>query len=164
MSIVTPSASSFPIPPNCPCGGKFHKHGKRRRHVIEREKAWYLVQRLRCSACGRTFTLLLSNMLPYKHYAAPEIEQVIQSQEDPTVLHECEAEESTLYRWKLEFPPKLNALASFFESLTNVFKIHLVSPLQRLYDALASLAHPPPNHDRLAWAFFMSRSHPVHIG
>jgi transposase-like protein len=57
------------------------------------------VRRLRCSACGRTFTLLLENMLPYKHYAAPEIEQVLLNQEEPNSLpHECGAEESTLHR------------------------------------------------------------------
>ena len=33
MSIVTP----FPIPSTCSCGGKYHKHGKRERHVIEQE-------------------------------------------------------------------------------------------------------------------------------
>ena len=122
------------------------------------------MQRLRCASCGKTRTLLLDNMLPHKHYAAPEIEQVLHEQENPTdPPHECGAEESTLRRWRLEFPPKLNALAAFFESLANTTKVHLLPPLQRLYNALASLAHPPSDHIRLAWAFFVSQSHPVHL-
>ena len=164
MSILTPSTSNFPIPSTCfSCGGKFHKHGKRDRHVIKQGKVWYSVQRY-CCPCGKTRTLLLDFMLPHKHYAAPEIEQVLMTQEDPTAPpHECGAEESTLRKWRLEFPPKLSALAAFFESVINISNISLVPPLQRLYNALASLAHPPLKHCRLAWAFFVSQSHPLHL-
>jgi len=103
-------------------------------------------------------------MLPYKHYAAPEIEQVLHNQENPAAPpHECGAEESTLRRWKLEFPAKLNVIASSLESLANVRSINLVPPLQRVYKALASLVNPPPGSCCLAWAFFMSSSHPVHL-
>jgi hypothetical protein len=103
-------------------------------------------------------------MLPYKHYAAPEIEQVLNKQENPTAPpHECGAEESTLRGWKLNFPPKLNALAAFLESAVNATNIQLLPPLQRLYKALALLAHPPPDHIRLAWAFFVSKFHPVQL-
>ena len=167
MSIVPPSASKLPIPANChQCGSKkFHKHGKRGRHVIKQgDKIWYCVQRLRYPCCKTTCTLLLDCMLPHKHYAAPEIEQVLHKQENPTAPpHECGAEESTLRRWKLEFPPKLSALAALFDSLTNIARIHLLPPLQRLYSALGSLAHPPPSHSRLAWAFFVSHFHPLHL-
>ena len=115
------------------------------------------MQRLRCSACGRTFTLLQPNMLPRKHYAAYTIEQVLQEQEDPaTSLHECGVEDSTLRRWKLEFPDKLNALAASLESMVNIFSTRLLPPLQRVYNALNLLRHPPPTQDRLAWAFFES--------
>jgi len=103
-------------------------------------------------------------MLPFKHYAAPEIEQVLNKHENPTApAHECGAEESTLRRWKLEFPTKLNVLAAFFESFANNTKIQLLPPLQRLYSALGLLAHPPPSHIRLAWAFFVTSPHPVHV-
>jgi len=96
-------------------------------------------------------------MLPYKHYAALEIEQVLQKQENPMgPPHECGAEESTLRRWRLEIPPKLSVIAASLELLTNISSINLLSPLQRLYKALTLLAHPPPDHSRLAWAFFMS--------
>ena len=169
MTILT----QFPIPNRCPyCGyEKIYKHGKRKRHFIKQGKNWRKVQRFHCthSDCGKFFTLLLPNMLPYKHYAAPEIEQVLQEQEDPaTPSNECGAEESTLRRWRLEFPPKLSALAASLESLVNVSMTRLVAPLQRVYNALGLLVHPPPNQSRLAWAFFVSRfSHlvcnPVHL-
>jgi hypothetical protein len=101
-------------------------------------------------------------MLPYKHYAAPEIEQVLHNQEDPAAPpHECGAEESTLRRWKQEFPEKLAALAASLESLANISSICILPPLQRIYNALVLLVRPPPNQNRLAWAFFVSQSHPV---
>jgi len=96
-------------------------------------------------------------MLPFKHYAAHEIEQVLNNEEAPaTQPHECGAEESTLRRWRLEFPPKLSAIAASLELALNISDISLRSPLQRIYKALASLAQPPPKHSRLAWAFFES--------
>ena len=105
-------------------------------------------------------------MLPYKHYAAPEIEQVLHKHEDPAAPpHECGAEESTLRRWECEFPGILTALASHLYSLSGV-AVSLVSamrPLQRLYDALNPLVNPPPGSSYLAWAFFVSQSHPVHL-
>ena len=171
MSIITP----FPDPESCPSCGceKLHKHGKRDRHVIEHGKkfgtqctVWYSVQRFLCTEykCGKTFTLLLPNMLPHKHYAAPEIEQVLQKQEDPAAPHhECGAEESTLRRWKREFPEKLSALAAYLESLTNTSKIRLVLPLQRVYDALVSVVKLASEDCRLAWAFYMRQAHPVRL-
>ena len=103
-------------------------------------------------------------MLPHKHYAAPEIEQVLQKQEDPAVpCPECGAEESTLRRWRLEFPPKLSALAALLESLANVSMTRLVAPLQRVYNALDLLIHPPPDQSRLTWAFFLGNFHPVYV-
>ena len=158
--------AQFPIPVRCPyCGSeKFHKHGSRKRHVIERVKTWYQVQRFRCTHCceHRTFTVLLPNMLPHKHYAAPEIEQVLQNQEDPTSSpHECGAEESTLRRWAREFPSKLSAFAALLELLANVSVTRLLAPLQRVYNALGLLVRPPANQCRLAWAFFVNKYHPV---
>ena len=106
-------------------------------------------------------------MLPYKHYAALEIEQVLQEQEDPAVPpHECAAEESTLYRWKSEFPTILTGLALRLSSLSGIAISFLSAarPLQRVYDALGSLIKPPPDSSRLAWAFFVMNTHPVYVG
>jgi transposase-like protein len=166
MDIVTSSAPNFPIPSACIfCGGKIHKHGKRGRHVIEQGwKIWDFVQRFLCIGCCGTFTILQPNMLPHKHYAASEIEQVLHSQENPTApLHECGAEESTIRRWMQEFPEKLSALAACLESLANMSRIQLLPPLQRINNVFASLVSPPPNWCRLAWAFFVIQSHPVRI-
>jgi hypothetical protein len=168
MHIVTLTATNFPIPSTCPfCDGKFHKHGKRKRHVIEQEKIWYTVKRVCCSICGATLTLLLDNMLPYKHYSAHAIEQVLRRQENPTgPPHECGAEESTLYRWICEFPDILTALVFRLSSLAKT-AINLLSearPLQRLYDVLNLLPPPSPDSSRLAWAFFLDKSYPVHLG
>jgi hypothetical protein len=102
-------------------------------------------------------------MLPYKHYAAPEIEQVLQCQEDPSAPpHECGAEESTLRRWRGEFPEKLNILAALLESLLKISQTALYSPLKRIYKALESVKSPTFSC-RLAWAFFLGKSHPVHL-
>jgi hypothetical protein len=107
-------------------------------------------------------------MLPHKHFAAEEIEQVLQNQEDPTTtpFHECDAEESTLRRWKQEFPQTLTVLASRLESLASIAAslVRGLRPLQRIYKALSSLVNPPPDASRLSWAFFLGQSHPVHLG
>jgi hypothetical protein len=106
-------------------------------------------------------------MLPHKHYAAPEIEQVLQQQENPTgSLHECGAEESTLRRWMGEFPQILADLTARLSSLANASSslLSMERPLQRLYNVLSYLVNPPPAQSRLAWAFFASQSHPVHLG
>jgi hypothetical protein len=106
-------------------------------------------------------------MLPCKHYAADEIEEVLQEQENSTApMHECGAEESTLYRWKREFPEVLIMLASRLELLAGI-AASLVSgaqPLQRIYEALGSLVKPPPESSRLAWGFFVEKTHPVYLG
>ena len=156
----------FPPPEVCPdCGGKLQGHGTRKRHVIEQgQKVWYTIRRLCCSACGKTLTLLRTNMLPRKHYAAAAIEEVLQKQEDPnTPPLECTAKESTLYRWCREFPILLRVLLFRLSSLTGV-AVSLVSeekPLQMLYKMLEELPQPPPVRDRLAWAFFLGKAHPV---
>ena len=103
-------------------------------------------------------------MLPHKHYAAQEIEQVLNKQENSTSPpHECGAEESTLRRWILEFPSKLSALATLLEQLVNISMTRLVAPLQRVYNALDLLVRPLTEHSRLAWAFFVSQSHPLRL-
>jgi hypothetical protein len=104
-------------------------------------------------------------MLPHKHYSASEIEQVLQRQESPSApLSDCGAEESTIHRWKREYPEELSALAAHLEILAKVSKSCLIPPLQRIYQALSILIRPPPNQSRLAWAYIMSKSHPVCVG
>jgi hypothetical protein len=107
-------------------------------------------------------------MLPRKHFAADEIEQVLQNKEDPTTeLHECSAEESTLRRWIGEFPQILTALASRLECLASITTslTSKLSSLQRVYEALKSkfFVRPPSDASRLSWAFCVCRTHPVHL-
>lgn len=103
-------------------------------------------------------------MLPYKHYSAYEIEEVLRQEENLTTSpHECGAEESTLRRWKQEFPDKLSEIAALLESLANMSNTLLLSSLRRIYKALEYMILSPPTHGRLAWAFFLSKSHLVHI-
>ena len=168
MSIATsPSDLNFHIPPKCSCGGNLHKHGKRKRHVIEQgEKVWYFVQRLHCPACHKTFTLLRGNMMPYKHYAAPEIEQVLKKQENPEEpSHHCDAKESTLRRWLREFPQILAGLTSRLLNLAgaSIFSLSTSTPLQRLDKALAYFVKAPSDFCQLTWALLIGQSHPIHI-
>jgi hypothetical protein len=112
------------------------------------------------------FTLLPGNMIPYKHYAAPEIEQVLNKQEKPEEPpHSCEAKESTIRRWLREFPPILTGLTFRLLTLAGA-SISLLStdpPLQRLYKALAYFVKAPPDFCQLTWALLVGQSHPVHI-
>jgi hypothetical protein len=167
MSIATsPSVINFSIPSKCSCGGNLHKHGKRKRHVIEQgKKVWYFAQRLRCNVCRKTFTILPGNMVPYKHYAATEIEQVLEKQENPQEPpHYCEAKESTLRRWLREYPPILTGLTSRLLTLAGAsISLHFTDPpLQRLYKALAYFVKAPSDFCRLTWALLVGNlSHPV---
>ena len=156
------------IPYKCSCGGNLHKHGKRKRHVIEQgEKVWYFVQRLHCPACRKTFTLLPGNMMPNKHYAAPEIEQVLKKQEDPEEPpHNCEAKESTLRRWLREFSQILPYLTSRLLILAGAsnFFFSTATPLQQLDKALARFVKAPSDFCRLTWArLVVGQSHPIRI-
>jgi transposase-like protein len=158
MSIVT-------TPSVCSCGSNLHKHGKRKRHVIEQgEKVWYFVQRLRCPVCRKLFTLLPGNMMPYKHYAAPEIEQVLKKQENPEEpLQYCEAKKGTIRRWLREFPQVLTGLTFRLLTLAGA-PISLLStdpPLQRLYKALEYFVMAPSDFCRLTWALLIGQFHPV---
>lgn len=88
-------------------------------------------------------------MLPHKHYSAPEIEEVLLEDEAKAknaaaASHsfECAAEESTLRRWRNEFPEKVRQIASKLEDRAKIAALSLISAksgLQRCRDALVSL-------------------------
>jgi hypothetical protein len=111
-------------------------------------------------------------MLPHKHYSAPEIEEVLWEEEakeenstGPPNKFECPAEESTLRRWRNELPEKVRQIASLLESGAKSFAMSLTSPksgLQRCRDALVSLGFVVSSDACcLAFAFFVSKTHPV---
>jgi transposase-like protein len=97
-----------------------------------------------------------------------DVEEVLREEENstaPSNRFECPAEESTLRRWRNEFPEQLRQIASKLETEAKTAALSLTSAksgLQRCRDALASLGMVF-SHDTccLAWAFFVSKTHPV---
>jgi hypothetical protein len=111
-------------------------------------------------------------MLPHKHYSAIEIEEVLREEETkeersigPPNRFECQAEESTLRRWRKEFPEKIRQIASKLEAEAKTAALSFTSAksgLQRCRDALVSLGFAFSSDTCcLAWAFFVSKTHPV---
>ena len=84
----------------CPsCIGKLHHHGQRRRIIkrgVNREVCF--VMRYLCSICGRTITVLPSDAIPYKHYAASSIEAALQDRQYDDAS--APVADSTLRHWK----------------------------------------------------------------
>lgn len=88
----------------CPCcGGALHKRDKRRRvHKLEGgKKEWYIINRLKCERCGKLHNELPDCLVPYKHYDAQLIEDVVDgtvSEEDPAAEdYPCEG---TMKHWR----------------------------------------------------------------
>jgi len=109
----------------CPhYGGQLNGHGFRERHVIESGmKIWLRVLRLLCTGeCKTTCTQLLPNMLPHKHYCAAEVEEVLRAQETGSPMSQLRtnADESTVRRWRNEFPTVLDSLSGALEAITAV--------------------------------------------
>jgi hypothetical protein len=110
-----------------------------------------MVRRFRCSGCRKTFTVLPPSLLPFKHYAAQEIEQVLRHLFDGGKLLESPsgAEERTLRRWWREFSYRLGQWAGALESTVFAFSRQVPSlirharshPLRRLEEVLSRL--PP---------------------
>ena len=128
-----------------------HGHGTRKRHaIIDAVKKWFQVDRFLCTACGKTFTLLPDFLLPFKHYAAAEIEGVLRHLLGGGIFSEAPSfcEESTLRRWRREFIGKLQQWAGSLESkllqlyhqVSDYLRL-LTNPLERLQMVLLQL--PP---------------------
>ena len=101
-----------------------------------------------------------------------EIEEVLlenEAEEEnstaPPHRFECPAEESTLRRWRNEFPEKIRRIASKLEAGAKMAAPSLTLAkfgLQRCRDALLSLGFViSRDASCLAWAFFLSKTHPV---
>jgi hypothetical protein len=113
-------------------------------------------------------------MLPRKHYAAPEIEAVLDEAEngglEPSLAAapETHAEESTLRRWIKEFSVLLPIMAGWLEQMaetpgmTGASLVRLSDrPLRRIRRAVEALQELPSGVSRLAYAFEILTSHPV---
>jgi hypothetical protein len=112
-------------------------------------------------------------MVPYKHYAASEIEEVLKEaekaeKEPATDLPETYAEESTMQRWKKDFSEQMPLMAGQLEQIAadlGMGKSSLIrlseKPLQRLRAAVDVLQELPSKISSLAYAFWLLISHPV---
>jgi transposase-like protein len=106
-----------------------HGHGTRKRHaIIDAVKKWFLIDRFLCTACGKTFTLLPDFMLPFKHYTAADIEEVLRHLFGGGKLGDSSsrADDRTLRRWWKEFSQKLPQWAGLLEA--QVFKLFNRTP------------------------------------
>jgi hypothetical protein len=114
-------------------------------------------------------------MVPYKHYDASEIEEVLEEaertvEEPISRLPETHAEESTIRRWKKEFSKQMPSMAGQLERLAaDIGKgasslIQLSEkPLRRLRAAVNVLRELPSEISSLACAFWLLIFHPVCI-
>jgi hypothetical protein len=112
-------------------------------------------------------------MVPYKHYAASEIEEVLEEAErtkkEPAVgFPETYAEESTMQRWKKDFSEQMPLMAGQLEQIATDLGMGEPSliqlsekPLQRLRAAVDVLQEVPSKVSSLAYAFWLLISHPV---
>ena len=139
--------------------------------IINTVKKWFLVDRFLCTACGKTFTLLLDFLLPFKHYTAAEIEEALRHFFGGGRLSEShsEADESTLRRWWNEFSYKMQQWAGSLESKVfdlcgqapSVLQV-FPHPLERLEKVLSRLLALPSR-----WAVitktirWLNSSHPL---
>jgi hypothetical protein len=149
-----------------------HGHGTRKRHaIVDTVEKWFLVDRFLCTACKKTFTLLPDFILPFKHYAAAEIERVLGYLFGGGVLSESPslAGESTLYRWRREFRGKMQQWAGLLEA--QVFKLFNLTPiliemsslpLTRLQKALSQLPTLPSRWTVIVKTlWWLNPSHPL---
>ncbi len=96
-----PLIDGFPICPHC---AQHLKYRDCRLRVCKRyggEKCWILIRRLYCPECHRMHNELPDFLVPYKHYAAKEIEDVL---DEAVTADDTAAEnfpcEATMERWK----------------------------------------------------------------
>lgn len=131
------------------------------------------MKRFRCCVCRKTFTVLKRFMLPFKHHAASEIEEVLSGDK------ECgtHADERTIGRWRKAFHTVLPALCTLLEDLAEaVFgsKVSLSappgsslppgSPMKRLRRAAETLEKFLPGESALARAMFLESRHRLCLG
>jgi hypothetical protein len=114
-------------------------------------------------------------MVPHKHYAASEIEDVLWEVEDAGAegdgqIPETHAEESTLRRWIKDFSVQMPLMAGRLEQLASELGMRKESlmrlpekPLQRLRRIVELLQEVPLGVSRLASAFGLLLSHPIRL-
>lgn len=125
----------------CPiCEAKTTYHAKYSRKLILFECVEkIIIQRVKCTECGKTHAIIPDFIRPFKHYAGEEIEKTVCEVESGASPSETYASSSTINRWYNEFMEKGTHLYGALRSLLlRVFNIY-VNELQ-ISDAKISLA------------------------
>ncbi len=183
MIIIPENDEDFPLPDACShCEGELQFHDRRERCCIRRGvKTFHTVRRYRCRRCRKTITVLKKFMLPYKHHAAPEIEEALHDES----ACETHADPRTISRWRSEFsailPDLLGRMEEIAEgllgggaarrgllpegeqagkiSLKERMSEHLQRHLDELRRVTASLVKLSPGESTLARAMFIRIRH-----
>jgi hypothetical protein len=81
------------------CNTRLRVRGSKRRYVIMDTgiRKCFRLRQLYCEKCHRTHIEYPDIIVPYKHYSAKTIEDALQEEH-----LECTAENSTIYRWRVE--------------------------------------------------------------
>jgi len=102
-----------------------HSTVKRHYRTEDGEKHWIRIRRLRCKECGKIHRQLPDAILPYKHYLAQVIENVLENMEpEPT-----EPDASTLARWRAWFA----WVTAVLEAVLLSIQIQVMGLLQKLF-------------------------------
>ena len=183
MIIIPENDEDFPLPDAClHCEGELKFHDCRKRCCIFRgEKTFHTIRRYRCRECRKTITVLKKFMLPYKHHAAPEIEEALRDES----ACETHADARTIGRWRNGFSALLPSLLGRMEeiaegllgacpagrgllqqrehaekvSLKERMSEHLQRHLNELRRIVEILLKPSPGDSPLAIAMFIGIRH-----
>lgn len=98
----------------CPVCGTFLKPRDSRKRIFKQyngTKSYIRIRRLKCFSCGKIHNELPDILIPYKHYGAEVIEDVLAgvlTPDDP-VEEDCPSEE-TMKRWRFWFHKKMQPI------------------------------------------------------
>ena len=127
------------------CHGQLEFHGSYRRYLKDeesnREQGW--VAQVHCEACGTYPALIPDFIMPYKHYSAEVIENVIaayENGENVECLDGCAADISTMRRWVRQFKERgtravgwlLSILLDLYERQVSSLKLQNKTLLKQL--------------------------------
>ena len=101
-----------------------HSTVKRHYRTEDGKKHWIRIRRLRCKVCGKIHRQLPDTILPYKHYQAQVIEDVL----DNAPVEPTGPEASTLVRWARWF----SWVRAIMEAVLVSIQIQKMGLLQKL--------------------------------
>lgn len=129
--------------PVCPCCGGKLRYRDRRQRVCKSyggRKVWILIRRLKCSKCSKLHEELPDMLVPYKHYKAEVIENVIDEVCTPDDLetedYPCE---KTMGRWKRWITCNIDQIDGILKSVGHRYFEMSESLLRSKYSLLQEL-------------------------